>query len=391
MFAKGYGWVVIIRPTKREYQLLLGRERCYCVCHAAGVTTEALKSHQQQYPHLDFRGGQVQCLHGKHRLKAAEDTLAPSDRWWTVDLYLNDISPDLRIELVNEYANENPPTDGEVGEWRQAGTAPGRDAVVQSTSHRHVSRDRTSSNTAGHRTLRVLARPQSSALVAALYDAEHRHTVPHSALVLGPYGRPPDLARFGIVLLILEDIGIARVFSLIQTLVLASEQHRAMVRKLIVVWQMEDLDNRQWVNMQNSLDLDRQEFKILRFILYYRRNRNNEPSRNPGTRIRFMKGSVDVAQTITTYMKTRRGSMLVGRMYPLRGLVKVCARQSIRNQVKAIVQRNLSDDLRLLDLDVKQCHRWSNIDTTVADTTGPFRNHGQWVASRIAEGRGQSR
>jgi hypothetical protein len=127
------------------------------------------------------------------------------------------------------------------GEWRQAGTAAGRNAVVHTTSQRHISRGRTSSNTAGHRTLRVLARPQSSALVAALYNAEHRHSVRHSALVLGPYGRPPDLARFGIVLLIVEDIGIARVFSLIQTLVLASEQHRAMVRKLIVVWQMEDL------------------------------------------------------------------------------------------------------------------------------------------------------
>jgi hypothetical protein len=42
----------------------------------------------------------------------------------------------------------------------------------------------------------------------------------HSALVLGPYGRPPDLARSSIVLLIVEDIRIARVFSLIQTLVL---------------------------------------------------------------------------------------------------------------------------------------------------------------------------
>ncbi|KAJ0413407.1 hypothetical protein BJY00DRAFT_319808 [Aspergillus carlsbadensis] len=78
---------------------------------------------------------------------------------------------------------------------------------------------------------------------------------------------------------------------------------------------------------------------ILRFVLYHRRNRNNEPSRNPGTRVRFMKGSVDVAQTIMTYLNTRRGSML-----------------SIRNQVKAIVQPNLSDDLRLLDLDVEPCH-----------------------------------
>ena len=83
----------------------------------------------------------------------------------------------------------------------------------------------------------MLARPQSSALAAA----ERLYNVRHSALVLGPYGRPPDLARFGIVLIIVEEIGIARVFSLIQTLVLTSEQHRAMVRKLIVVWQMEDL------------------------------------------------------------------------------------------------------------------------------------------------------
>ncbi|KAI9040191.1 uncharacterized protein KD926_008514 [Aspergillus affinis] len=113
------------------------------------------------------------------------------------------------------------------------------------------------------RTLHVLARPQSSTLNAALYQAKSLHNVRQNALVLGPYGRPPDLTRFGIVLLVVEDIGIARVFSLIQELVLASEQHRAMVRKLIVVWQMEDLDNRRWVNMQHLLDLDRQEFKCV--------------------------------------------------------------------------------------------------------------------------------
>ncbi|KAJ0418369.1 hypothetical protein BJY00DRAFT_302896 [Aspergillus carlsbadensis] len=94
-----------------------------------------------------------------------------------------------------------------------------------------------------------------------------------------------------------------------------------------------------------------------------------------------MKGSVDVAQTIRTSLNTRRRSMLVD----------VCARQSIRNQVTAVVQPNLSDDLRLLDLDVEPWHQWSNTDTTVADTTGPSRNHVQRVASRIAERRGYSR
>jgi hypothetical protein len=58
-------------------------------CHAAGLTLEELKNCQQQYPRLSFRGQRVQCLHGQHRLKAAEETLAPFDRWWTVDLYLD--------------------------------------------------------------------------------------------------------------------------------------------------------------------------------------------------------------------------------------------------------------------------------------------------------------
>jgi hypothetical protein len=38
-----------------------------------------------------------------------------------------------------------------------------------------------------------------------------------------------------------------------------------------------------------------------------------------------MKGSVDAAQTITTYLNRRRGSMLVGGMNPLRGLGKADA------------------------------------------------------------------
>ncbi|CEL11973.1 hypothetical protein ASPCAL15067 [Aspergillus calidoustus] len=63
-------------------------------------------------------------------------------------------------------------------------------------------------------------------------------------------------------------------------------------------------------------------------------------------------------------------------------LSPVCARQSICNQVTAIVQPNSSDDLRLLDLDVEPCRQWSSTDTTVADTTGPTRNHVQWIASR---------
>ncbi|KAB8212841.1 hypothetical protein BDV33DRAFT_231343 [Aspergillus novoparasiticus] len=93
---------------------IVSRQHLERACRAAGLTPEELKTCQSQYPRLLFRRHQVQCLHGQHRLKAAEETLPPSDRWWTVDIYLDDISPDLRTALIDEYSNEKAPTDGEV-------------------------------------------------------------------------------------------------------------------------------------------------------------------------------------------------------------------------------------------------------------------------------------
>ncbi|OQD76719.1 hypothetical protein PENANT_c125G11294 [Penicillium antarcticum] len=67
-----------------------------------------------RYPHLHFSTGSIQCLHGQHRLKAGEHYLPSIDQWWTVDLYLDDISPDLQTSLVDEYSNERVPSDGEI-------------------------------------------------------------------------------------------------------------------------------------------------------------------------------------------------------------------------------------------------------------------------------------
>ncbi|KAH1508953.1 hypothetical protein KXX29_006087 [Aspergillus fumigatus] len=89
---------------------IVSRRHLTRACHDAGLTPEELKSHQRQYPHLRFSGHPVQCLHGQHRLKAGEETLAPSDQWWIVDLYLDGLT---RPHLI-EYANERHPTDGEV-------------------------------------------------------------------------------------------------------------------------------------------------------------------------------------------------------------------------------------------------------------------------------------
>lgn len=53
---------------------------------------ELLTSTPDQFPHLHFPARQLQCLHGKHRIKAGEELLPHSDRWWTVDIYLDGMS-----------------------------------------------------------------------------------------------------------------------------------------------------------------------------------------------------------------------------------------------------------------------------------------------------------
>ena len=100
----------------------------------AKVSARALlTSIPEQYPHLKFEAGQVQCLHGLHRIKVGGELLPPSDRWWTVDLYLDgmnsllavlgeenltlallDIGQELRTTLIEEYSNERTPGDGEI-------------------------------------------------------------------------------------------------------------------------------------------------------------------------------------------------------------------------------------------------------------------------------------
>ncbi|BCR83589.1 uncharacterized protein ACHE_10991S [Aspergillus chevalieri] len=112
---------------------IVSRQDLRRACQDGGITNEDLMANNTAcYPRLQFPTGQVQCLHGQHRLKAAEETLPPTERWWTVNLYLDglpfasphpssygpdfstDISPNLRNALVDEYANEKQPNDGEV-------------------------------------------------------------------------------------------------------------------------------------------------------------------------------------------------------------------------------------------------------------------------------------
>lgn len=57
---------------------------------------------QHEYPELDFWAGyQLECLHGRHRIQAAQQVLSPPNRWWTVDLYLTGMMTSLYFTLAD--------------------------------------------------------------------------------------------------------------------------------------------------------------------------------------------------------------------------------------------------------------------------------------------------
>lgn len=84
----------------------------------SGVSAGRLLSEASEipdYPRLLFPSdAQLECLHGRHRVQAAKEVLSTSDKWWTVDLYLSDLNANLKTCLVEEYSNEEKPSDGEL-------------------------------------------------------------------------------------------------------------------------------------------------------------------------------------------------------------------------------------------------------------------------------------
>jgi NAD(P)H-flavin reductase len=86
------------------------------------------------------------------------------------------------------------------------------------------------------RPLRLVARPQPGPTRKLYRDAlASPRSLP--VTVLGPYGRPHNLSRFGTIIFVVEDIGIFCALSYIEMLVEASHKREAIVRKLEILWQ----------------------------------------------------------------------------------------------------------------------------------------------------------
>ncbi|EJP60975.1 uncharacterized protein BBA_10074 [Beauveria bassiana ARSEF 2860] len=67
------------------------------------------------YPQLELPVGvSLECLQGHDRLAAANDVFKGSDQRWIVDLYLDDLSDDLKQMLTDDYKHQRKPCDGEI-------------------------------------------------------------------------------------------------------------------------------------------------------------------------------------------------------------------------------------------------------------------------------------
>ena len=76
--------------TRNHVSVIIDEQDLDCALRVFGISTGVLPINaQHEFPELSFwLGYQLECLHERHRIQAAKQTLLPSDKWWAVDLYL---------------------------------------------------------------------------------------------------------------------------------------------------------------------------------------------------------------------------------------------------------------------------------------------------------------
>lgn len=98
-------------PALIEENILIAASR------AASVPFAALKSdplNDGYYPRIRLPSSyRVTCLHSRHRVLAAKGVLPADDRCWTVDFFDNNLSNNLKLDLIYEYKAEKRPDCGE--------------------------------------------------------------------------------------------------------------------------------------------------------------------------------------------------------------------------------------------------------------------------------------
>ncbi|KAI9855635.1 MAG: hypothetical protein M1813_009681 [Trichoglossum hirsutum] len=83
---------------------------------SSGISSsELLDNPRAKPPELKFPlNYRLQCLHGQHRIEAGREALPLEEKWWAVDIYLDDMSPELKTTLIEEYSKSIDHPDGHI-------------------------------------------------------------------------------------------------------------------------------------------------------------------------------------------------------------------------------------------------------------------------------------
>ncbi|PVH95990.1 hypothetical protein DM02DRAFT_536228, partial [Periconia macrospinosa] len=86
------------------------------ILSTAGLDLQYFRHQSRASPAQEIQelniGGNVDCLNGLHRIKAAQRFLDPNDQWWIVRLYSKEFETDARACLVQSFQHEQKYSDG---------------------------------------------------------------------------------------------------------------------------------------------------------------------------------------------------------------------------------------------------------------------------------------
>ncbi len=84
-------------PDGSRYHIpaIINQQQLQQAVQSSRISSDALldQTHRER-PELQFPPGfRLRCLHGRHRVQAGKE-MAPPQRWWTMDLYLDGLPAD---------------------------------------------------------------------------------------------------------------------------------------------------------------------------------------------------------------------------------------------------------------------------------------------------------
>ncbi|KJZ70775.1 hypothetical protein HIM_09825 [Hirsutella minnesotensis 3608] len=101
--------------SRHHVKAAISRQVLEAAAARASIPSGGLMADILPYPELEFPPEiKLECLDGHDRLAAADKVLQGSKKRWVVDLYLNNLSDELRLLLADGYDYQKKPDDGEI-------------------------------------------------------------------------------------------------------------------------------------------------------------------------------------------------------------------------------------------------------------------------------------